>query len=77
MGEVVLPVHTYFYKQHFIKQSQTEIGKKINQKLSNTLRLTVCYLKIIRFLHPSYHPKILGDFPKYAQKQVRLFKWDL
>ena len=26
-------------------------------KLSNTLRLNFCHLKIIRFLHPRYHPK--------------------
>ena len=32
--------NTRFFKQHFDKQCQAEIGKKIKQKLSNTLRLT-------------------------------------
>ena len=29
------------YKPHFHKQKQTEIGKKIKQKLSNTHRLNL------------------------------------
>ena len=57
-----------FYKQHFYKQRQAEIGKKIKHKLSNTLRLNFRYLKIIRFLHPRYHPKIIGDNLKIVQK---------
>ena len=44
-------LHAFFYKQHFYKQRLAEIGKKIKQKLSNTLRLNFCSLKIIRFLH--------------------------
>ena len=28
----------------------------------------ICYLEIIRFLHPRYHPKILGDSLQNAQK---------
>ena len=32
-------VHALYYKQHFYKQRQAEICKKIKQKLSNTLRL--------------------------------------
>ena len=35
--------------------------------------LTFCYLKIICFLHPRCHPKVIGDILKI---QVRLFKWD-
>ena len=35
--------------------------QKIKQKLSNTLGLNFCYLKIICFLHSQYHPKIIGD----------------
>ena len=31
--------HTLFYKRHFYIQDQAEIGKKIKQKISNTLRL--------------------------------------
>ena len=42
-----------FYKQDFsfYKQRQAEIGKKIKQMLSNTLRLNFCHLKIIHILH--------------------------
>ena len=57
------------YKQHFNKQRQAEIGKK----LSNTLRLNFCLLKIIPSLHPRYHPKIIGDILKTEQNGVCLF----
>ena len=60
--------YTLFYKQH-----QAEIGKKNKQKLSNTLRLNFRYLKIIRFLHRRYLPKIIGDILKNMQKQMGLF----
>ena len=45
------------------------------QKLRSTLRLNFLYLKIIRFLHPRYHPKIKEDILKNVQKkkQVCLF----
>ena len=49
-----------FFKQHLYK-------------LSNTLRLNFRYVKIIRFLHPRYNPRILRDTLKNVQKQVRLF----
>ena len=42
--------------------------QKIKKKLSKTLRLTYCYLKIIRILHPCYNPKIIEDIPKYVRK---------
>ena len=51
----------FFYEQHFHKQHQAETGKKIKQKLSNTLRLDFCYLKNSRFLHPRYHLKVTED----------------
>ena len=38
------------------------------QMLSNTLRLSFCYLKIIRILYPRYHPKIIGHILKNEQK---------
>ena len=50
----------FFYKQHFYKQHQFKYGKKIKHKLSNTLRLNFCYLKIIPYLRPRYHPKMIG-----------------
>ena len=33
-----------------------------------TLRLNVCYLKIIRILHPHYHAKIIGHILQNKQK---------
>ena len=53
-----IAANAYFYKQHYYKLHQAEIGKKITQKLSNTLRLHFCYLKIVFYLHIYYHPKI-------------------
>ena len=57
-----------FFKQHFYKQSQADIGKKIKQMLCNTLQLGFCYMKIIHVLHPRYHPKIIGHILKNMQK---------
>ena len=54
---------------YFYKQCQAEIGKKkMKQKLSNTLRLNFCYLKIIPILHPCYHLKLIRDIVKNVQK---------
>ena len=39
---------------------------KNKQKLSNTLNFG--YLKIICFLHPHYHPKVIGDNLKNVHK---------
>ena len=64
--------YTLFYKQQFYNQRQAEIGKKIKQILSNTLRLNFCYLKIIHILHPRYHPKIIGHILKNKQKDMNL-----
>ena len=69
-------VYAFLYTQHFYKQRQAEVGKKIEQRLSNTLKLNFCYLKIIFFLHPRYHPKIIGHILKNVQKAsvfIRLF----
>ena len=48
----------FFYRQHFYKERQAEIGKKIKKMLSNTMRLNFRYLKIIHILHSRYHPKL-------------------
>ena len=37
--------------------------------------LNFCNLKIIRFLHPRYHPKIIGDILKNVQMQVFVYKY--
>ena len=47
-----------FISNTFISNGQAEIGKKIKQKLSNTLRLNFCFFKMIYFLCASYHPKV-------------------
>ena len=57
-----------FYKQHFCKQYQAKIDKKSSKKLSYTLRLNFCYLKIICFLHPRYHPKVIVHILKNVKK---------
>ena len=60
------------YKQHFNKHHQAEIGEKKN--LSNILSRNFCFLKIIHFLYPCYHPKLVGNVLKEcAKKQVCLF----
>ena len=51
----------------FISNARLKLEKN-KQKLSNTLRLNIHNLKIIRFFHPCYHPKIIGDIPKNVQK---------
>ena len=57
-----------FYKQHFYKQRQAEIGKQFKQILSNTLTLNFFYLKIIHIFHAHYHPKIIGHILQNKQK---------
>ena len=59
---------TLFYKQHFYKQRQAKIEKKVKYMLSNALRLNFCFLKIIHILHPHYHPKIIGHIIKSKPK---------
>ena len=59
---------TRFFLKNFYQQLQAENGKKIKQMLSNTLRLSFCYFKIIHILHPHYHPEIIGHILKNKQK---------
>ena len=63
----------FFYKQHFYKQRQAEVGK-IKQMLSNTLRLNFCCLKIIHIPHPRYYPKITVHILKNKQKKKYVWK---
>ena len=51
----------FFNKQHFYKQRQAKAKQ-------HTLRLNFHYSKIIRFPHPRYQPKIVGDILKNIQK---------
>ena len=62
-------VSRFFYKKHFYKQRQAEIGKKIKQMLSNTLRVNFSYLKMIHILHLRYYSKIIVHILKRKQKK--------
>ena len=55
----------FFINSTFVSNARLKLAK-IKQKVSNTLRLNFCFLKIARFLHPSYHSKrdILGGILK-------------
>ena len=58
-------IHAFLNKQHFYKQQQVEIGKnqaKTKQHPEDIAEL--CCLKIISFLHPRYHPKIIRTYSK-------------
>ena len=60
----------FFCKKHFHKLSSTRLKLTKNQtKAKQNQRLNFCYLKIIPFIHPRYHTKIIGDILKNVQKQ--------
>ena len=63
-----------FYKQHS-EEIKILNWQRIKQRLSSTQIPNFYYLEIIRFLHPRYHPRIMGDILKMCERQVRLFKW--
>ena len=42
--------------------------QKSKQKLTNILRLNICFLNVIHFLQASHHPKIVEDILKNIQK---------
>ena len=56
-------VCTLFYQQHFYKLPGRN-WEKFKQKLSNTLRLNFCYLKIFRVLQLPHRSKIMGNILK-------------
>ena len=51
-----MELHAFFISTTFIATAGLN-WKKSKQSLSTTLRLNLHFLKIIRFLHPCYHPK--------------------
>ena len=67
------PYTRFFYKQKFYKQRRAEIDLKNKEMLSNTLRLIVCYLKIIHIVHPCYHPKVIGHILKNKRKNKCIY----
>ena len=59
---------TVKHNTHFFT-SNTRLKLAKNQaKLSNILRLKFCYLKIIHFLGPNDHRKIIGDILENLRK---------
>ena len=67
--------HTRFFYMHDFHKGWN--WQKNKQKLSNTLRLYFCYLKITSFLQPYCHPKSDSKyFLKCAKKQVCIFQRD-
>ena len=59
--------HPYLKNNLFINNARLKLAK-IKQKLSTILRLNFCYLKIVHFPYPCYHPKLIHDIRKYAEK---------
>ena len=59
-GRKKTQIHAFFISNFFISNTMLNWQKKIKQILSNAVRLTYCYLKIIEILHARYHPKITG-----------------
>ena len=59
-----ISIHSFLYKQHFYKQRQAEIGQKIKQMLSNTLRRNFCCMKIIHILHAKIIEHIIENKKK-------------
>ena len=57
-----------FISYTVISNGKLKLAKKNKQKLSNILTLNFYYLKIIRFLHRRYLPKIIGDILENVQK---------
>ena len=66
-------LHAFFISNNLISNTRLKLAKKIKQKLSNTLRLNVCHLKIIHFLHSCYHPKLCEMFKKCVKKKCVCF----
>ena len=54
-------LHAFFISNTFISNARLKLTKKIKQMLSNTLRLSFCYLKIIHIFHQRYYPKVIED----------------
>ena len=62
------------YTLYFISNARLKFAKN-QAKAKQHLDAELCNLKIIRFLHPRYHPKIIGDILKNVQKQVFVYKY--
>ena len=58
----------FFYKQHFYKQRQAEIGKKYIAKAKQHHKAELLLFENFHFLHPRYHPRIIGYTLKNERK---------
>ena len=62
---LIMKMHyTLYYKKHFYKQRQAEIGKKPSKSYAKSFTQNFWYLKIIHILHP----KIIGHILENKQK---------
>ena len=76
MQNTITVIYKLFHKQKFYKQHLAE-NVKNKEKLSNSLRLNLGYLKIIRFLHSCFYHIVNDDWgennraysKKYAKKK--------
>ena len=59
---------SFLISNTFISNARLTLAKKIDQILSNALKLNFCFLEIIHILHPRYHLKIIGHVLKNKGK---------
>ena len=62
-----LQLHAFFIGDTFISKARLKLAKN-KQMLKNTLRLNLCYLKILHILHSRCPPTIIGHILKNKQK---------
>ena len=66
--------HAFFYKQHFYKQQQTEIGKKNQVKAKYHPEAELLLLENYLLFSSRHHPKIIGHIlKKFAKREVSIF----
>ena len=65
-------IHAFFYKQHFYKQRQIEIGKKSSKCWATPWGWNSAIWKLLSF-HPRYYLKIIGYLLKNKQKNKCVF----
>ena len=67
--------YAFFYKQHFISNARLTFEKNQAKAKQHPEFSNCCYLKIIRIIHPCYHPKIVEKILKDVQKTSTPVKW--
>ena len=65
--EIGFIINAFFIWSTFINKTKLKLAKN-QAKVKQHPELNFCYLKIVCFLHPHYHPEILGDIIKNVQK---------